>query len=59
MTEMTREILQKKVEEELKKGNLKKTLPAEVYGGLLRKDARLPEFYGLPKYTKPITLLVQ
>ena len=53
VTEMTREILQKKAEEELKNlSNLKETLPAEVYRGLLRKDARLPEFYGLPKIHK-------
>ena len=53
-TDMTKETLQQMVEKELKKvKSLKKSLPTNIYRGLIRKDAKLPEFYGLPKVHKP------
>ena len=33
--------------------SLKANLPIDIYKGLIRKNAKLPEFYGLPKTHKP------
>ena len=55
-TDMSKEVLQQIVEKELKKvKSLKASLPTDIYKGLIRKNAKLPEFYGLPKTHKPGT----
>ena len=49
-TDMSKDVLQQIVEKELKKvRSLKASLPTDIYKGLIRKNAKLPEFYGLPK----------
>ena len=52
-SDVTAEVLEERVATELKKIKaLKQNLPRDIYTGLVPKDTRLPEFYGLPKIHK-------
>lgn len=52
LTEVTSDTLEKRMSDKLKTIKTLKNLPLGIYKGLLPKETKLPEFYGLPKIHK-------